>query len=85
MWAAEQPRLERREVGWFQLQADLAAAGVDEVHTRREGVIQVSGVVAGIKAVLNAHEVRQMRERLMDALDEKAANGQPARLEAVRL
>ena len=33
LWCVEQSRLERQEVGWFVLAAELAEAGVGEVHT----------------------------------------------------
>ena len=33
IWAVEQSRLQRREVGWFELAAELTAAGITEVHT----------------------------------------------------
>jgi len=77
VWAVEQSRLERREVQWFELAAEFTAAGITELHTRREGIVRVGDVVAGIKAVLNAFEVRQMKGRLMDKLDEIAALGRP--------
>jgi site-specific DNA recombinase len=77
LWAVEQSRLERREVGWFELAAELTAAGLTELHTRRDGIVRLGDVVAGIKAVINAHEVRRLKERLMDRLDENASQGQP--------
>src|SRR5271170_5153085 len=57
LWTVEQSRLERREVPWFTLAAELEAAGITELHTNRDGIVRVVDVVAGIKAVLNAHEV----------------------------
>ena len=78
LWAVEQSRLERREVPWFTLAAELEAAGITEVHTTRDGIIRLDDVVGGIKAVLNAHEVRRMRVRVNDTLDARAANGNPA-------
>src|SRR5882757_1051959 len=56
VWAVEQSRLERREVEWFRLAAEMEAAGVDELDTNRDGVVRVRDAVAGIKAVLNADE-----------------------------
>ena len=41
IWAVEQSRLERREVGWFQLAAEIDAAGIREVHTDRDGIVRV--------------------------------------------
>jgi DNA invertase Pin-like site-specific DNA recombinase len=78
VWAVEQSRLERREVEWFTLAAELDAAGITELHTDRDGIVRVRDEVAGIKAVLAAGEVRKMRKRLNDTLAEKAANGQPS-------
>jgi DNA invertase Pin-like site-specific DNA recombinase len=77
LWAVEQNRLTRREVEWFGLAAELARAGVAEVHTKRNGVIDVDGVFAGINAVLGAHEVKQLRKRLIDKKGELAAQGRP--------
>lgn len=77
VWAAEQTRLQRREVGWFELAAELDAAGITEVHTDRDGVVRVRDEVAGIKAVLAASEVRKMRRRVNDRLADNAALGLP--------
>ena len=77
VWCVEQSRLERREVPWFELAAELQAAGINEVHTNRDGIIRLDDVVGGIKAVLNAHEVRRLRARVNDTLDARAANGNP--------
>lgn len=78
VWAVEQSRLERREIEWFVLAAELDAAGIDEVHTNRDGIVRVRDVTASIKAVLNADEVRKLKRRVNDRLDENAANGRPA-------
>jgi site-specific DNA recombinase len=78
LWCVEQSRLERREAEWFTFAAELDAAGIREVHTNRDGIVQVGGVVAGIKAVINAAEVRRLKERINDRLDANAAAGQPA-------
>lgn len=77
VWAVEQSRLERREIEWFRLAAEMEAAGVDELDTNRDGVVRVRDAVAGIKAVLNADEVRKLKKRLRDRLTENAADGQP--------
>jgi site-specific DNA recombinase len=77
LWSVEQNRLTRREVEWFSLAADLAQAGVTEVHTKRNGVIDVDGVFAGINAVLGAHEVKQLRKRILDKKSELASQGRP--------
>jgi site-specific DNA recombinase len=77
IWTVEQSRLERREIGWFELAAELDAAGITEVHTNRDGIVRVRDEVAGIKAVLAASEVRKMKKRVNDRLSANAANGQP--------
>ena len=41
VWCVEQSRLERREVGWFMLAAELVAAGITELHTNRDGIVRV--------------------------------------------
>lgn len=78
VWAVEQSRLERREAEWFRLAAEFDAAGIDEVHTKRDGIVRVRDDVAGIKAVLNAGEVRRLRRRVNDTLDANAARGRPS-------
>jgi site-specific DNA recombinase len=77
VWAVEQSRLERREVEWFQLAAEMDAAGLAELHTNRDGIVRVRDEVAGIKAVLAAGEVRKLKKRVNDRLSENAANGRP--------
>lgn len=77
VWSVEQSRLERDEIEWFMLVAQLEAAGIEKVHTTRDGIIDVRGVVAGIMAVINAGEVRKLKKRLNDTLDDKAALGLP--------
>ena len=77
VWCVEQSRLERREVEWFTLAAELDAAGIAEVHTNRDGIVRVRDEVAGIKAVLAAGEVRKLKARVNDRLAEIAANGEP--------
>lgn len=77
VWVVEQSRLERREVEWFQLAAELDAAGIAELHTNRDGIVRVRDEVAGIKAVLAAGEIRKLRQRTNDRLAEIAAEGRP--------
>jgi site-specific DNA recombinase len=77
LWAVEQSRLERREVEWFELAAELDATGITEVHTNRDGIVRVRDEVAGIKAVLAAAEVRKLKRRVNDRLAELAAEGRP--------
>lgn len=77
VWTVEQTRLERREVEWFRLAAELDAAGISELHTNRDGIVRVRDEVSGIKAVLAAGEVRKLKKRVADRLTENAANGTP--------
>ncbi|QSB17001.1 recombinase family protein [Natronosporangium hydrolyticum] len=77
LWAVEQTRLERREVPWFELAALLDVAGVELLHTHRDGIVRVQDEVAGIKAVLSAAEVRKMKKRQADKFDAQAARGVP--------
>jgi site-specific DNA recombinase len=78
LWSVEQTRLERREVEWFRLAAELDAGGIVELHTNRDGIVRVRDEVAGIKAVLAAGEVRKLKRRVNDRLAEIAADGRPA-------
>ncbi len=77
VWAVEQSRLERREVEWFQVAAEMDEAGIAELHTDRDGIIGVRDEVAGIKAVLNAAEVRKLKRRIRDKHADLAAAGRP--------
>ena len=77
LWTVEQSRLQRTEVGWFTLAAELDTAGISEVHTNRDGIVRVHDEVAGIKAVLAAGEVRKLKRRVNDRLAEIAAEGRP--------
>lgn len=78
VWAVEQSRLERREMEWFRLAAELDGAGITELHTNRDGIVRVRDEVAGIKAVLAAGETRKLKQRVTDRLAEVAASGRPA-------
>src|SRR3954447_5528199 len=55
----------------------MDAAGIAELHTNRDGIVRVRDDVAGIKAVINAGEVRRLRRRVRDKQDEIAAQGRP--------
>ncbi len=77
LWCAEQTRIERTETGWFVLAAELDAAGITELHTRRDGIVPVTSEVAGIKAVLAAAEVRRLKQRVNDRLQVLADEGRP--------
>jgi site-specific DNA recombinase len=78
VWTVEQTRIERKEIQWFVLAAELDAAGISELHTNRDGIVRIRDAVAGIKAVLAADEVRKLKKRVNDRLDEIAAEGRPA-------
>jgi DNA invertase Pin-like site-specific DNA recombinase len=78
VWTVEQTRIERKEIQWFVLAAELDTAGIHELHTKRDGIVRVRDAVAGIKAVLAADEVRRLKKRVNDRLDEIAAEGRPA-------
>jgi len=75
LWGVEQYRIVRQPIEWFGFADELAAAGVEEVHTDRDGVIRVHDDVAGIKAVLGAGEVRRLKRRLKDKFSDEAARG----------
>lgn len=75
LWGVEQYRIVRQPVEWFGFADELAAAGVEEVHTDRDGVIRVHDDVAGIKAVLGAGEVRRLKRRLKDKFSDEAMRG----------
>lgn len=77
VWAVEQSRFQRDEVRWFLFAAELQAAGIDQVHTRRDGVIELGSVTAGIKAVIDAAEARTLKKRVNDRLSDNAARGLP--------
>jgi DNA invertase Pin-like site-specific DNA recombinase len=77
LWAVEQTRLERREIPWFELAMLLDAAGIELLHTHRDGIVRVQDEVAGIKAVLAAAEIRRLKARIADKLDAHAARGLP--------
>jgi len=77
LWTVEQSRLERT-AGWFAFAAELDAAGVEDVHTKRDGIVRVLDDVAGIKAVLAAGESRRTRQRIRDRVDVLASEGRPS-------
>ena len=85
LWCVEQSRLERREVDWFVLAAELVAAGISELHTNRDGIVRVGDDIAGIKAVLNAGEIRKLKKRVNDRLGRERRQRHAAGVAAVRL
>lgn len=78
--AAEQSRLTRQPAEWEQLAVTLSLAGIPEVHTYRNGQIQVGGsrLMGRILAAVDAEEVERLKARLADRLDALAAEGRPA-------
>jgi site-specific DNA recombinase len=77
VWCVEQSRLERSVIGWFTLAAELQRAGIERLHTNRDGIVPVGDLVAGIKALVNADEAKRTRERVRDDLADLAAQGRP--------
>lgn len=77
IWCVEQFRFVRRPSEWFLVAEELTAAGIDQIHTNRDGIVIVQDEVAGIKAVLGGGEVRRMKSRVADTLKENALQGQP--------
>jgi hypothetical protein len=77
IWVVEQTRFVRRPSEWFLVADELTAAGIDEIHTNRDGIVIVQDEVAGIKAVLGGGEVRRTKKRVADTLKENALQGQP--------
>lgn len=84
VWAVEQYRIERREIEWFRLAAEMDAAGITELHTNRDGIVRVHDEVAGIRAVLGAAEVRRIKCRVNDTLAARCRRA-PAGCAPVRL
>lgn len=77
IWSIEQFRLVRQELEWFKMAAEIDAAGLTEIHTRREGVIRVDDDVASIRTVLGAGEVRRVKKRVNDRNLDDAMRGLP--------
>lgn len=77
IWSIEQFRLVRQELEWFRFAVELDAAGITEIHTRREGIIRVDDDVASIRAVLGAGEVRRVKKRVNDRNLDNAMRGLP--------
>jgi DNA invertase Pin-like site-specific DNA recombinase len=76
VWAVEQSRLTRDEIQWFELAAELLDAGIEVLHTDRDGIVRLDEV-GGIRAVLNAAERRKLRQRVNGTLADLAAQGRP--------
>lgn len=78
VWAVEQSRITRREVEWFTVAAEMDAAGIPDLHTRRDGILPVHDIAASIRAVVSAGETRKLQQRTRDALADRAERGQPS-------
>lgn len=77
VWCVEQFRFVRQELEWFKVAAELDAAGITEIHTRREGTVRVDDDVASLRAVLGAGEVRRVKKRVNDRNLDAAMRGLP--------
>lgn len=77
VWSVEQTRL-CRTYAWFTFAQELERAGIDQVHTRRDGIIPVADLASDVGAVVAIHEVRRMKQRLRDRQDDMAAQGRPS-------
>lgn len=78
LWTVEQTRFSREDpIPWFTLCKLLDAAGITEIHTKRNNVVEVGGVVGDILAILSSNEKKTFLKRLRDNLAEKAVMGQP--------
>jgi len=77
VWVVEQSRLERRKVEWFSLVAELIAAGITELHTRREGVVRLDEIGSDVQAIINAKYIAELRRKTCDKHEVIAAAGRP--------
>jgi DNA invertase Pin-like site-specific DNA recombinase len=77
VWCVEQSRLERRPERWFPLAREFGAAGIDVVHTTRDGLVRMVDVSSELRAVVMGDEVRRLTRRVRDKLGELAAEGRP--------
>ena len=78
VWTVEQSRLERRKAPWFELAAELIAAGIDEVHTRRDGLVRLDDIGSDVRAIVNARYVADLKKRIRDKSAELAREGRPS-------
>ncbi len=77
VWTVEQSRLERRKAPWFELAAELIAAGIDEVHTRRDGLVRLDDIGSDVRAIVNAQYVADLKKKIRDKSAELAREGRP--------
>lgn len=78
LWSVEQSRLERRKVEWFSLAAELILGGIDEVHTRRDGLIILDDIGSDVRAIMNARYVAEIKRKVRDKHEVIAAAGRPS-------
>jgi DNA invertase Pin-like site-specific DNA recombinase len=78
IWTVEQARLERRKAEWFELAAELIVAGIDEVHTRRDGLIILDDLGSDVRAIVNARYVAEIKRKTRDKHEVIAAAGRPS-------
>jgi DNA invertase Pin-like site-specific DNA recombinase len=77
VWTVEQSRLERRKVAWFELAAELIAAGIDDVHTRRDGLVRLDDIGSDVRAIVNARYVAELKQKTRDKAEMLAREGRP--------
>jgi site-specific DNA recombinase len=78
VWTVEQSRLERRKAPWFELAAELIAVGIDEVHTRRDGLVRLDDIGSDVRAIVNARYVADLKKKIRDKSAELARQGRPS-------
>ena len=78
VWTVEQSRLERRKAPWFELAAELIAAGIHEMHTRRDGLVRLDDIGSDVRAIVNAQYVADLKKKIRDKSAELAREGRPS-------
>lgn len=76
VWCVEQTRIEANKRRWVELVAELDDAGINVIHTNRDGLVRLDEV-ADIKNILAWHERKRLRERVNDTLKDLAEQGRP--------
>jgi site-specific DNA recombinase len=61
---------------WFQMGPQMLAAGVEKIHTKHDGIVEVGSLLDDLMTVLNFHEIKKMKAKLMDRLNANAAQGE---------
>jgi DNA invertase Pin-like site-specific DNA recombinase len=78
VWTVEQSRLERRKAEWFELAAELISAGIDDVHTRRDGLVRLDDIGSDVRAIVNARYVKELKQKTRDKAEALAMEGRPS-------